>query len=138
MLVSGLFLTVLNLSVRYYSSSNADLNEKYPNLSTYLFLGSIAFLTHPILDLEGFVPLLYPLDLHGYQLNFNIVVIQSIPPQISDFSLGFITESFDYEITYEGEGALISTFDALLAFLIGLPIIFKGLQKIIISKYSMK
>ena len=130
LLVSGLFLIFLNLIVRYYSSSYTELNTKYPNLSSYLLLASIAFLTHPILDLEGLVPLFYPLDLRGYQLNFDIVIIQSIPPQISDFSLGFIIESFDYDITYEGEGALISTFDALLAFLIGVPIIFKGLQKI--------
>ena len=134
LLVSGLLLTFLNLVVRYYSSSHPDFKIKYPKLSNYLLLGSIAFLTHPILDLEGLVPLFYPLDIRGYQLNFKIVIIQSIPPQISDLSLGFIIESFDYDITYEGEGALISTFDALLAFLIGVPIILKALQKIKIFK----
>jgi hypothetical protein len=138
LLVAGLFLIILNLIVRNYSSSHTDFQTKYPNFLNYLLLASIAFLTHPILDLEGFVPLFYPLDLRGYQLNFDIVIIQSIPPQISDFSLGFIIESFDYTRTYENEGALISTFDVLLAFLIGVPIIVKGLQKIRIPKTSME
>ncbi|MFW9905894.1 MAG: metal-dependent hydrolase [Candidatus Thorarchaeota archaeon] len=138
LLVSGFFLIALNLIVRYYSSSHTDFRTKYPKLSNYFLLASIAFLTHPILDLEGFVPLFYPLDLRGYQLDFNIVLIQSVPPKISDFSLGFIIESFDYAITYENEGTLISTFDALLVFLMGVPIILKGLQKIIISKNNME
>lgn len=129
LLISGLFLILLNLSVRYYSSSHTDFNTKYPNLSKYLLLASVAFLTHPILDLEGLVPLFYPLDLRGYQLNFNIEILQSIPPRISDFELGFLIESFDYELTHDYEGALISTLDVLLGFLLGLTVVFKGLQK---------
>jgi hypothetical protein len=138
LLVSGLFLLFLNLVMRYYFNSRPSLKIKYPKLVKYLLLASIAFLTHPILDLEGLVPLFYPLDLRGYQLTFDIVIIQSIPPQISDFSLGFLIESFNYDVTYDREGALISTFDVLLTFLIGVPIIFKGLQKIYVSRRNME
>lgn len=136
LLVSGLFLLFLNLFTRYYMNSKPEFKSKYPNLVNYLLLASIAFLTHPILDLEGFVPLLYPLDERGYQLNFDIVIIQSLPPQISDFSLGFLIESFDYNVTYDREGPLISTFDVLIGFLIGLPIVVKGLQKLKITGRS--
>ncbi|MFX1508302.1 MAG: hypothetical protein ACFFDC_19650, partial [Promethearchaeota archaeon] len=44
LLVSGLFLTILNLIIRYYSSSHTDFETKYPKLSSYLLLASIAFL----------------------------------------------------------------------------------------------
>ncbi len=136
LLVSGLFLLFLNLFTRYYMNSKPDFQLKYPNFVNYLLLASIAFLTHSILDLEGFVPLLYPLDQRGYQLNFDIVIIQSLPPQISDFSIGFLIESFDYDVTYDREGPLISTFDVLLGFLIGFPIVVKGLQKLKITGSS--
>ncbi|UCG04487.1 MAG: hypothetical protein JSW11_10990 [Candidatus Heimdallarchaeota archaeon] len=129
LLVSGLFLLFLNLVAWYYINSNPDIKSRYPNILSYLLFASIAFLTHPILDLEGQVPLFYPLDTRGYQLNFDIVIVQSIPPQISNFSLGFLIEKFDYDLTYDQEGALISTIDVLLAFLIGLPFVVKGLQK---------
>ena len=130
LLISGLFLLLLNLLARFYMSTQPILSSKYPNFLNYILLASIAFLTHPILDLEGLVPLFYPLDVRGYQLNFDIEIIQSIPPSISDFTLGFLIEPFDYDRTYDHEAALISTLDVLLGFLLGLTVVFKGLQRI--------
>lgn len=130
LLVSGVLLLLLNSGARYYINSQPALSSKYPMILKYLLLASISFLTHPILDLEGLVPLFYPLDLRGYQLDFQISIIQSIPPRISDLSLGFVIEPFDYDITYDHEGSLIATFDALLAIILLSTVIVKSLQRI--------
>ncbi|MFX1283788.1 MAG: metal-dependent hydrolase [Promethearchaeota archaeon] len=130
LLVSGMFLLLLNLIVRFYMNSHPDFSSKYPMISRYLLLGSIAFLTHPILDLEGIVPLFYPIDLRGYQLNFQIIIIQTIPPRISDLSCGFLIYPFNYDLTYDHEGTLLNTLDILLIFLLGLTIVFKFLHRI--------
>ncbi|MFX0125424.1 MAG: hypothetical protein ACFFAE_17520 [Candidatus Hodarchaeota archaeon] len=129
LLISGLLLLSINLFVRYYMSSQLVISSKFPNISNYMLFASLAFLTHPILDLEGFVPLFFPLDLRGYQLDFSITIIQSIPPKITNFSFGFLIEPFPYDLTYDHEGSLISTLDVLLGFLLGITAVFKGLQR---------
>lgn len=130
LIVSGVLLLLLNLFVKYYINSRPTLSSKSPMILNYLLLASFAFMTHPILDLEGLVPLFYPIDLRGYQLDFQISIIQSIPPQISDLSLGLNVEPFDYSPTYDHEGDLVILIDVLLAFLLSLTVIFKGLIKI--------
>jgi len=138
LLVSGMLLLLLNLIVKYYINSRPTLSSKSPKILNYLLLASFAFMTHPILDLEGLVPLFYPIDLRGYQLDFQISIIQSIPPRISNFSLGVIVKPFDYSLTYDHEGDLFVLFDVLLAFLLSLTIIFKGLFKIINQIFTPK
>ena len=76
------------------------------------------------------MPIFYPLDLRGYQLDFQISIIQSIPPRISDFSFGFIIQPFDFDVSYDHEGSLIATLDVLLTIIILSIVVVKSLQGI--------
>ncbi|UCE12367.1 MAG: hypothetical protein JSV04_09205 [Candidatus Heimdallarchaeota archaeon] len=130
LLISIILLLLFNLAIRYYITNMPSFSSKYPNFTTYLLLGSISFITHPIMDLEGLVPLFYPLNLGAYRFDFQISIIQSVPPQITDFAFEFIREPFDYDVFYDHEGALIATQDILLTFLILSMIVVKGLVQI--------
>lgn len=130
LLISVSILLLLNLAIRYYINTKPFFSSKYPKFTTYLLLASISFLTHPIMDLEGLVPLLYPLDLYGYRFDFQISIIQSVPPKITDFTFGFIREPFNYDITYDHESMLITTQDFLLTFLILFTVVVKVLIQV--------
>lgn len=130
LIVSGVILILLNIAVRYYINSRPSFSSKYSMITKYLFLASIAFVSHPIMDLEGLVPLFYPLDMRGYQLDFSITIKQALPPIITNFTFGFINEPFDYAMTYDHEGALITTLDVLFAILLLMATIFKSLQSV--------
>ncbi|MHA2246769.1 MAG: hypothetical protein ACXADY_17630 [Candidatus Hodarchaeales archaeon] len=130
LIISGVILILLNIAVRYYINSRFSFSSKYPMITNYLFLVSIAFVSHLIMDLEGLVPLFYPLDMRGYQLDFSIIIKQALPPIITDFSFGFVREPFNYDITYDHEAALITTLDVLFAILLLLTIILKSMQRV--------
>lgn len=130
LLVSSTILILINISVMYYKTSGQSILSKYSMLNEYLFLVSIAFVSHPIMDLEGLVPLFYPIDTRGYQLDFQILIKQAFPPIFTDFTLGFVIEPFDYAMTYDHEGALFTTIDVLFTLLLLLVLIFKSLQNV--------
>jgi len=76
-LVSGFILLVLSLFV-FFASSRGTLS--FTKAQEYTILASIAFLSHIFLDLEGLVPLFFPLDLRGYRVEFRLEIIQSFLP----------------------------------------------------------
>jgi hypothetical protein len=129
LLILGLILLSLNVIARYSVNIRPNFASKHPLFVRYLFLASIAIIIHPILDLEGFLPLFYPLDPRGYRLDFHISIIQKIPPVITDFNFGFIVEPFDYNITYDHESDLITTLDVLFGVIVSFTIIIKSLEK---------
>ena len=103
-------LLILNLLIRHFTAANHQLRD-------VVLLGSIAMLTHPIMDLEGPIPLFFPLLLDGYQLDFELVIIQSFPPVISTFTFQIIREPFDFIGTAYHEGVLVSNLDILFLIL---------------------
>ena len=133
LLISGLVLLLLNVFARYYVNKRPIIVSKHPLFTKYLFLASIAVIVHPILDLEGLVPLFYPIDLRGYRVDFYISIIQKIPPVITDFNFGFIIEPFDYNMTYDHEGEIITTLDVLFGVILSIGVIIKSLD--VISKH---
>ncbi|MFW9778555.1 MAG: hypothetical protein ACFFE8_06840 [Candidatus Heimdallarchaeota archaeon] len=119
LLISSVVLILLNSVVLYLIRSNPKLPvEMKAKITLYMLMGSIAFLIHPIMDLESGVPLLYPLDLRGFALAFNMEIIQRFPPQLSKFQLEFITSPFNFSQTYDRQASALSTLDALFIFLI--------------------
>ncbi|MFX0185900.1 MAG: hypothetical protein ACFE95_22680 [Candidatus Hodarchaeota archaeon] len=125
--VTGSVLLSLNIILMYYLNTHPENTLNNTKITNYLCLASLAILSHIILDLEGFVPIFYPLDLNGYKLEFYISTIQSFPPIISDFGIGFVVEPFDYELTYESEASLLTTLDVLLIVVITFPFIINSL-----------
>lgn len=127
LLISGSLLLTINLSLKYFFHTHPENTLNNTEIANYLFLASLAFLSHMILDLEGFVPLFYPLDLNGYMLEFDINIIQSIPPIISDIRIGFIKEPFNFKLTYDLEASVLTTLDVLLVVIIMFPFIIKSI-----------
>lgn len=111
-LVSGILLLIVNTSLRYYTKTHPILVEKYPLINSYILLMSVAILTHPLMDLEGLVPLLYPLDMMGYKLEFIFSIRQALPPIITNFRFELITEPYNFSASGH-EGDLFSTLDIL-------------------------
>jgi hypothetical protein len=132
LIVLGIVLLSLNIVVRLYFSSNKSYASKYSFIPQYLSLVTFVILIHPIFDLEGLVPLFYPIDLRGYQLDFQITILQSIPPIISHFNIGFVIKSYNY-FPYGNEGDLINTFDVLFVATIFFVLVIKGLENVKIS-----
>lgn len=112
LLVSGILLLIVNTSLRYYTQTHPFLVEKFPLINSYILLMSVAILTHPLMDLEGIVPLFYPLDMMGYKLEFKFSIRQVLPPIITNFRFELITETYDFS-DYGHEGDLFSTLDVL-------------------------
>ncbi|MFX0015313.1 MAG: hypothetical protein ACFFB2_09435 [Promethearchaeota archaeon] len=131
LLISVVILIIINVSIKYNLNLHTSLAAKYPMISSYLLLISLSFVSHPIMDLEGFVPLFYPIDLNGYKFDFQIVIKQSLLPTITDFHFGIMREPFDFTLTYDHEGSLLTTMDVLFVLLLSLSLIFKGFQKIL-------
>ena len=99
---------------------------------TLLFvLISVAYLSHPIMDLEGTTPILYPLDPMGYRIEFQMNIMQSMIPIISEFTFLILREPYDYTITYTKEGTLISTLDLLLVGLLSIILLGIGIERVI-------
>lgn len=137
--VTGGVLLGLNIILKYYLNTHPKNALNNTKITSYLFLASLAILSHIILDLEGFVPLFYPIDLNGYKLEFNINIIQSFPPSISEFGFGFIVEPFDYELTYESEASFLTTLDVLFIVIITFPLMIKSvgsLPKRLVSNFN--
>ncbi len=131
LLVSGIFLFALNIIIRQIWYKNPKLSSNLELVPSYFLFASIAFIIHPIMDLEGFLPLFYPLDMRGYSLNVNISVQQVIPPKITHFVFNLISSPFDYSMTYDHEGDLINTLDVLFIIILTSIIIIKALFLII-------
>lgn len=131
LLVSGIILITLNIIIRQIWHKNPDLAQNLELVPLYFLLASIAFFIHPIMDLEGYVPLFYPLDMRGYSLKINISIQQAIPPKITNFVFDFITQPFDYSMTYDHEGDLINTLDVLFIIIFTSVVIIKALFLII-------
>jgi hypothetical protein len=79
------------------------------------------------MDLEGFVPLFYPLDMRSYSLDINISIQQAIPPKITNFVFEFVSRPYDYSMTYDHEGDLINTLDVLFIIILTSVVIIKAL-----------
>jgi len=112
LLVSGMLLLIINISLRYYTHTHPFLVEKFPLINSYILLMSVAILIHPLMDLEGLVPLFYPLDMMGYKLEFQFSILQALPPIITNFRFEIITEQYNFS-AYSHEGDLFSTLDFL-------------------------
>jgi hypothetical protein len=130
-LVSGIILIALNFLIRQFWYKNPDLPPKLKLIPSYFLLASIAFVIHPIMDLEGFVPLFYPLDMRGYSLDINISIQQAIPPKITNFVFSLISLPYDYSMTYDHEGDLINTLDVLFIIILTSVVIMKALFLIV-------
>jgi len=112
LLVSGMLLLIINISLRYYTRTHPFLVEKFPLINSYILLMSVAILTHPLMDLEGLVPLFYPLDMVGYKLEFIFSIRQAFPPIITNFNFELITEPYNFSANGH-EGDLFLTLDFL-------------------------
>jgi hypothetical protein len=88
------------------------------------------------MDLGGPIPLFYPLVLDGFQLTFELVVLQSFPPIITDFTFQIIQEPFDYSGSLYHEGVLISNLDLLILILIVFTLIILTITLSHRSKFS--
>ncbi|MFW9853498.1 MAG: hypothetical protein ACFFFG_00460 [Candidatus Thorarchaeota archaeon] len=127
LLLSSVFLLLLNSLMLYLIRSNPKLSiDVKERITCYMLMGSIAFLIHPIMDLESGVPLLYPLDLRGFEVAFNMEIIQRFPPQLSHFQLELITSPFNFAQTYDRQASALSTLDALFIFLILIVLLSRG------------
>jgi hypothetical protein len=127
LLVSGIILIALNFLIRQFWHKNPKLPPNLKLVPPYFLLASIAFLIHPIMDLEGFVPLFYPLDMRGYSFDINIGIQQALPPKITNFVFEFVSSPYDYSMTYDHEGDLINTLDVLFIIIFISVVIIKGL-----------
>ena len=127
LLVSGILLITLNIIIRQIWYKKPNLPSNLELVPLYCLFASIAFLIHPILDLEGFVPLFYPLDMRGYSLNINISIQQAIPPKITNFVFSLISQPYNYSMTYDHEGDLINTLDVLFITIFISVVIIKAL-----------
>ena len=121
-------ITVNILAYRYSSHSSTTYSM--------ILFGSISLLLHPLMDLEGLIPLFFPIILDGYQLDFVLTIVQGFPPQISEFSFDLITGPFDYTGTYNHEGTLLSTNDFFLLILISGVIVYSFFYKLYLRNRS--
>lgn len=138
LIISIIMLSIFYLLGRYFIEKFFYNHLSVQYFSLLMILFSVAYLSHPIMDLEGAIPLFYPIDSFGYHIEFQLNIKQSITPIISNFTFMIIREPYDYSITYDREGSLVSTLDLLFISLLGFSLLIVGVEKIIIWNNERK
>ena len=82
----------------------------------FIILATFAATLHPILDLSYPIPFFFPISWESWELVAKIVVRQTFPPIIEEFSFGLVPQP---AIPSAGLGELFNESDAVIILVIG-------------------